>query len=156
MVCCRVSVWGNLDVTSFEFHSVCSFCLFVVFAAVSAHVAFVFLSFLRLYILTSSYLFSSHCASRSKSIEHRALIVQYVLKSWRMVLLAGNESIGILKTTAEKTIRIGFFILGFNTNQNASLILEGMRLAESEKLFLAGKDVYICLNIVEEEQLETI
>lgn len=73
-----------------------------------------------------------------------------------MVLLAGNESIGILKTTAEKTIRIGSFILGFNTNQNVSLILEGMRLAESEKLFLAGKDVYICLNIVEEEQLEAI
>ena len=71
-------------------------------------------------------------------------------------MLAGNESIGILKTTAEKTIRIGSFILGFNTNQNASLILEGMRLAESEKLFLEGKDVYICLNIVEEEQLEAI
>ncbi len=56
-----------------------------------------------------------------------------------MILLAGNESIGILKTTAEKTIRIGFFVLGFNTNQNTSLILEGMRLAESEKRFLQGK-----------------
>ena len=56
-----------------------------------------------------------------------------------MILLAGNESIGILKTTAEKAIRIGFFALGFNTNQNTSLILEGMRLAESEKRFLQGK-----------------
>ena len=46
-----------------------------------------FFSFLWLYILTSSYLFSSYCASRFKSIEHRGPHRTICSeKSWRMIL----------------------------------------------------------------------